>query len=322
MKKIISLLLLTFSFCRLYAQTDLSSLFTDSLKENNMPVIATFKSGILINAQTNETLHQHDLLFAVGHRFGDVGGSLGGSKTFYGLDMISDDLIGFEYGITNRLTVGVGRDKGATNNANVNQTQLWYGTLKYRLLQQTMDNNMPLSISLFGRGIISSMASLPTNNDAHFNNFKSRLSAAGQVIIARKFSDYLSLELLPTYIRRENVVSPDNQNMFAMGIGGRLKLTEHMAIEMDYFLPFRSPQTKNYFNTQDNTIFYNPLSVGLAIETGGHVFHIDFTNATSMMESQFIPGTVSNWTKGQFRWGFNFSRTFTIGKGGRKQWNK
>lgn len=322
MKSIMILFLSSLSFYNLYAQNDLSNLFADSLKENSLPVIATFKSGRLINAQTNETLHQHDLLFEIGHRFGDIGGSLGGSKTFYGLDMISDDLIGFEYGITNRLTAGVGRDKGATNNINVNQTQLWYGILKYRLLQQTIDNNMPISITLFGRGIISSMASLPTNNDAHFNTFKSRLSGVAQVIIARKFGNNLSLELLPTYVRREDIVRPDKQNLFAIGIGGRLKFTEHMAIETDYFLPFRSQQTRNYFNTQYNTIFYNPMSVGLAIETGGHVFHIDFTNATTMLESQFIPGTVSNWRKGQFRWGFNFSRTFTIGKKASHAWEK
>lgn len=322
MKKIMIIVFLIFNSHYLYAQNDLSSIFADSLQENSASVIATFKSGVLINAQTNETLHQHDLLFKIGHRFGDIGGPVGGSKTFYGLDMISDNLIGFEYGITNQVTVGVGRDKGAANNVNVNQTQLWYGTLKYRLLQQTMDNSVPIAITLFGRGVISSMGSQPTNNDAHFTNFKSRLSAVGQVIIARKFSDRLSLELLPTYIRRENVVAPDKQNMFAIGIGGRLKFTEHMAIEMDYFLPFRSQQTINYFNKQYNTIFYNPLSVGLAIETGGHVFHIDFTNATSMMENQFIPGTVSKWGKGQFRWGFNFSRTFTLGKSESKSWNK
>ena len=323
MKKSLSLLLLIFSFVGLYAQnSSLSNLFADSSAQNNMNMIATFKSGILINAQTIETMHKHDLLFEVGHRFGDIGGKYGGSKTFYGFDLISDVLIGFEYGISDRLTVGVGRDKGAVNLANVNQTQLLYGTLKYRLLQQTVNNQVPLAITLFGRGVVSTMASQTTNSDANFKDFKSRLSGVGQLIIARKFSSNFSLELLPTYVRRENVVAPDPKNMFALGIGGRMKVTKRMAIVADYFLPFRSQQTTNYFSTQFNTLFYNPLAVGLEIETGGHVFHIDFTNATSILENQFIPGTTSNWSKGQFRWGFNFSRTFTIGGGKNKSWKK
>lgn len=323
MKKTLSLLLLIFSFVCLYAQdSSLSNLFVDSSAQNYMHVIATFKSGILINAQTIETMHKHDLLFEVGHRFGDIGGKYGGSKTFYGFDLISDVLIGFEYGISDRFTIGVGRDKGAANFANVNQTQLLYGTLKYRLLQQTVNNQVPLAITLFGRGVVSTMASQTTNTDANFKGFKSRLSGVGQIIIARKFSSNFSLEVLPTYVRREDVVAPDPQNMFDLGIGGRLKFRKRMAIVADYFIPFRSQQASNYFSTQFNTLFYNPLAVGLEIETGGHVFHIDFTNATSILENQFIPGTTSNWSNGQFRWGFNFSRTFTLGGSKNKTWKK
>lgn len=324
MRKIVSLLVLILFNCfSLHAQQDLSKIFSDStLATGKIPVIATFKSGRLINAQTNETMHKHDLLFLVGHRFGDIGGKYGGTKTFFGLDNISDDLIGFEYGITDRFTVGAGRDKGAPNDINISQEQLWYGSLKYRLVQQRVDNSIPIAITLFGRGIVSSMTSTPnTASNAHFPNFRSRLSGVGQIIIARKFSEIFSLEVLPTYVRRERVTYPDQRNMLAFGFGGRLKLTKRMAIIADYFLPLRSKDDKDYFNSNYNLRFYNPLAVGLEIETGGHVFHINFTNATALLENQFIPGTTSDWTKGQFRWGFNFSRTFTIGED-KNKWGK
>jgi hypothetical protein len=84
-----------------------------------------------------------------------------------------------------------------------------------------------------------------------------------------------------------------------------------MAIIADYFIPFRSSTSRDYFSANGVT-FYAPLSVGWEIETGGHVFHIDFTNATAILGNQFIPYTTRTWTKGEFRWGFNISRTFTL----------
>lgn len=304
---------LTFGVGTAQAQTDLSKLFADSLK-NNGPVMATFKSDVLINAQTNETLHKHDLIFEIGHRFGDIGGTYGGAKTFFGFDNISDVSIDFGYGITNRLTVGLGRAKGAPNGVNSTQLQLYYGSLKYRLVQQTSDNRIPLAVTLFGREVISGMQDQPNNQaDGHFATFSNRLSSVVEVILARKFNDRFSLEVLPTYIHRGVVAPQDMSDMLALGFGGRFKFTEHMAFVADYFLPFRSQSSIQYYQNQYNFNFYHPLAVGLEIETGGHVFHIDFTNATALLENQLVTSTSSNWSKGQFRWGFNFSRTFTLG---------
>jgi hypothetical protein len=100
-------------------------------------------------------------------------------------------------------------------------------------------------------------------------------------------------------------------NLFALGIGGRVKITKTMAIVADYFLPFRSSESRNYFK-QKGVRFYQPLAIGWEIQTGGHVFHINFTNSTAIVENQFIPYTTRSWAKGQFRWGFNISRSFTL----------
>jgi hypothetical protein len=140
----------------LSAQEDLDQLLNELVPgKEKAPVTATFKSAQIINGQSNETTHQHDLVFVVMHRFGDIAGSFGGIQTFYGLDNASDILIGFDYGITNRLSFGLGRAKGAPNGTNTDQRQLFYIKPKYRLIRQSSDNRIPFSVTLFGNGVVS-----------------------------------------------------------------------------------------------------------------------------------------------------------------------
>jgi hypothetical protein len=180
---------------------------------------------------------------------------------------------------------------------------------------------VPLAITLFANGVATSRSSVAdVTSDAHFESFSDRLSFTGQAILARKFSESVSLAVLPTYIRRNRVAFGDMNNLFALGVGGRLRFTHTMAIVVDYFLPFRSAESRDYFS-QRGVKFYNPLAIGWEIQTGGHVFHINFSNSTAILENQFIPYTTRTWTKGEFRWGFNISRTFTLSskKGSWKQ---
>jgi hypothetical protein len=312
------LLIIYISVCSatLKAQDDLSKLFKDTAgKQERVPVISTFKSPQIINGQSNETTPKSDLLFVVMHRFGDVGGANGGINNFFGLDNSSDILIGFNYGISNRLSTGIGRVKGAPNGTGTDQRQLVYLNLKYRLLQQTEDNFIPVSVTLFGNAAVSVMEKLDeVTSDAAFTNFSDRMSYVSQVIIARKFNDNLSFALTPTYVRRNYVPFMDENNTFALGIGGRIKFAPRMAIVADYFHNFRSKESKDYFLSQQDFRFYNPIGIGLEIETGGHVFNMIVTNATAILENQYIPNTSSSWTKGEFRWGFSISRTFTLSK--------
>lgn len=303
-------------FTNIEAQEDLSKLFPDlNEKKQKTPVTATFKSPQIINGQSNETMHKHDLRFVVMHRFGDIAGTYGGMQTFYGLDNSSDILIGFDYGVTDRLSLGFGRAKGSPNGVNTDQKQLFYLNSKFRLIRQSTNDKIPFSLTLFGNCVTSGMTSLTTvNSDAAFQKFSDRMSYIAQAIIARKFSDDLSVALLPTYVRRNYVSYMDMNNMFALGVGGRMKLTYRMAFIFDYFRSFRSPASKDYFLQQKGFRFYNPLGVGLEMETGGHVFNFIFTNSTAILENQFIPSTSSSWTNGGFRWGFSISRTFTLGE--------
>ncbi|WP_423129557.1 DUF5777 family beta-barrel protein [Gaoshiqia sp. Z1-71] len=310
------LLLILIGICAIpaAAQDDPDRLFHgDEAEERSLAVVATFKSPRIINGQSNETIHKNDLLFTVMHRFGDIAGDFGGARSFFGLDNSTDILVGFDYGISDRLSAGLGRAKGAPNGTSTDQNQLFYIHTKYRLLQQTGNDRMPFSVTLFGNSVVSATEKREqTTSDAGFQKFGDRMSYVAQVIIARKFSNNLSLALSPSYIRRNYVSYMDMNDLFALGLGGRMKISPWMAVVIDYFLSFRSQESKDYFREEKDFRLYNPLGAGLEIETGGHVFNLSFMNSTAILENQFIPATSSSWGKGGFRWGFSITRTFAM----------
>ena len=301
--------LLLFSKLPALAQDDLEKSVEMSPVRDK--VSATFKSTRLINAHTNETIHKNELDFKVDHRFGDIAGSNGGIRQFFGLDNSTDVRIGFEYGLSDRLSIGLARAKGATA-----VQQLYEGSIKFRLLEQTADDKIPFAITLFGSNTIAAVKGNtedPTSATA-YENFQDRMNYVSQMIIARKFNSNISFILSPTYVHRNFTAYRDQNSMFAVGIGGRAKLSKRMALVVDYFLPFRNKADRQYLEQVVATKFYNPLGLGLEMETGGHVFHLNFTNATAIQEMQFIPQTTSSWLKGQYRWGFSISRRFSFSK--------
>lgn len=302
-------LLLLFNVTESYGQTDLEKDLpaTGSAHEK---VSATFKSTKLINGHTNETIYKNELDFKVDHCFGDIGGSNGGLKQFFGLDNSTDVRIGFEYGISDRLSVGLARAKGATA-----VQQLYEVSIKYRLLEQTTDDYIPVAVTLFGSNTIAAVtASTEQTSPIAYKNLQDRMNYVSQVIIARKFTSNISFSLTPSYVHRNFTAFRDQNDLFAIGAGGRAKISKRMALVVDYTLPFRNKADQAYLEEINGTKFYNPLGVGLEIETGGHVFHLNFTNATAIEEMQYIPSTTSSWLKGQYRWGFSISRRFSFDK--------
>jgi Membrane bound beta barrel domain (DUF5777) len=312
MKKSISLIVLVFlnPFLAAFSQSDLEKFLPQqTASKDTVPVYATFKASKIINARSNETVKKGELDVIICHRFGDAGGHNGGFKTFYGTDNSTDIKMAFDYGITNRLAVGISRSKGATA-----IRQLLETNLKYKLLQQTERSRIPLGITLFGNAVVTTMGSNVNEKvPDHFDTFGDRWSFVGQMILTRKFNRSLSLALLPTYIHYNRVGFGDSNNTFALGAGIRAKLTKRMAFIVDYFYTFHNSDRKEFFE-KNGLPFYNPLAAGFEIETGGHVFQITFMNSTALLENQFVPYTTSSWDKGEFRWGFSITRPFSFKK--------
>lgn len=279
-----------------YAQ-DLDSLMQDldSVQENDL-VLSTFKSPKLVLLQTNETQPKQNLTFWIFHRFGDIGGEFGGSHTLFGLDNASDIHIGFDYGITDALTIGVGRSR-------FNETYNLQG--KLRLIRQRHEGT-PVSLTLFAQSSWITRKEFVPNE---FREETDRISHFFQLILARKFSPSLSLMLNPGYLARPQAMDPQDQNnFFVLGMGGRLKLTKRLSLIADYTIV-------NGLDRPDDlaTDYFNPLGIGLEIETGGHVFSLNFQNAPYITENNFIPYTQKSWSDGGVRFGFSISRNFYLG---------
>lgn len=262
----------------------------------------TFKDTRVINTHTVETLEKRKLDVRIGHRFGDIAGNNGGWQTFYGLENAADIMIGAEYGITNNITVGLNRTKGAGPLKKLINT-----SLKYRFLRQKEDESMPFSMAAYGLWSISTMEQ-DTSNDEVLNNFPEfshRSMYTVQVLIARKFSNAFSFQVIPSYTHRNLVPFNDTNGLFSLGFAMRIQLSKVFGIIADATFPFSD------LRTPEND-YYPPLGIGLEIDTGGHIFQINFTNARGIAETDYIPNTQSDWLKGEFRLGFTISRTFNL----------
>lgn len=290
-----------------FSQDDLMKMI-EQPAASKQPVIATFKTTRIINAHSNETVKGHTLDFRVTHRFGDIASSSSNIHNGYGLYNIQDVRIAFEYGVTDKLTLALAKEKFH---------EFMDGYIKYRLLQQTSDNKIPIGITLFANTAYTFMtASTDSTSEYSYQNTTQRLSYAFQPIITRKFNDHISIAILPTYVHRNYVAAVDDNGIFAVGIGGRFRFSRSCSFIADYFYVLNGEKRTKDFQAIDpaHPSFYNPLAVGLEIETGGHVFHLTFTNSEGIIENSYIPFTMKSWTKGEFRWGFNISRVFNIGK--------
>ncbi len=284
---------------------DLLDLAMEGLPGQKQYTIATFKTTKLINAHTNETVHDRTLDFRVGHRFGNVGKeSFGGIHTLYGLDASTDIRIAFEYGLTDRFMVGISRSKRNEN---------YEGLVKYRLLRQTTDGSVPMAVTLFANATISGIRA----PEGLYPRTTDRMTYTFQAILARKFSDRISILLLPTLVHRNYVFATvngfpadpeENKNdLLALGAGGRFKITRSTSLIVDYFVNFDT-----YRQPGNEYGFHPVLGAGVEIETGGHVFTVTFTNAAGIIENDFIPYTTDDWLEGGFKFNFNISRNFKL----------
>jgi hypothetical protein len=263
---------------------------SDSSKSEK--VIATFKSTRIVNAQSVENVAAHVLDFRIMHRFGTLNKGL---YEMFGLDNASMR-IGFEYGVTNKLELGIGR-------STVGKT--YDGFAKYKIISQTTGGKhpFPLTISIFESAAYKTLRIEPERDKF----IAGKLTYTSQLLIGSKITKDLSLEILPTYIHRNLVEKKkENNEVFAMGLGGRYKITRSMAINLDYFITPKG---------QLDELYHNPLTIGIDIETGGHVFQLHVTNSTGLIEKQFITETTNIWKNGGILFGFNLSRVFTLGKG-------
>ncbi len=267
-------------------------------------IYKTFKDTRIINTHSIETPGARKLDFRVTHRFGDMLGSNGGWSNFFGLENASDIAIGLEYGISDRLMLGISRAKGSSAS---DRKQLVNGLIKYRILRQRTEE-VPLSLTFSGGSSLSTMPKVEGSEGINaFPKFAHRLAFFGQLLLARKFSEKLTFQLSATIVHRNLVRNEESNDTYAVGLAGRIQANKATAIIFDGQLPLNG-----YASPLANDSHYPSFGIGVEFDTGGHVFQINLTNSNGIMETDFLPNTTANWAKGQFRLGFTISRLFNL----------
>lgn len=294
MKKIVLLLLLVPFF--VFSQDDLLNELDNNSEVDNR-VTSVFKALKVVNFESTKLVNKKDLYLIIAHRFGSV---KNGIDDFFGLDQAVTQ-IKFIYGLTEWLNLGAARSSN----------QKKYGLhAKYRLQYQETDG---FPVTIVGYNLITANTAL--KDDIYPNiEFQDRLTYTSQLLISRKFNDNLSLLLAPTYIHenlatRSYVLQEDgstktydeDNDQFAIGVGGRYKISKRVSINIDYGI---------HLNRNSNSVYHNPLSIGVDIDTGGHVFQMNFTNAQAMFTEGFITQGQGDWSDGDFFFGFNLVRVF------------
>jgi hypothetical protein len=293
MKFIYPVILLLIIPSGIYAQNDLMDLLGDSTANTINYTSATFKSSRIINGHSVVSMPPGQLDVRFSHRFGRINS---GPYEFWGLDQANIHF-SLEYGIFKWLMIGAGRGT---------YEKTYDGFAKFTILRQsTGAKEMPVTVSAFTSIAVNS---LKWSDPERQNYFSSRLSYVAQVLVARKFNQTFSFQLTPSFVHRNMVPTElDPNDLWALGAGGRMKLTKRISLNAEYYY-LVTPKT---YMSQS---IYNPLSLGIDIETGGHVFQLLLTNSLAMIEKGFIGETTGQWKKGDIHFGFNISRVFTLKK--------
>ncbi|WP_405568070.1 DUF5777 family beta-barrel protein [Polaribacter sp. Asnod6-C07] len=289
MKKILLAIFLVSINISTFSQDDLLDILDNETPENKTKdiVTATFKGTRILNGHSIENRKDSELEFIISHRFGAI--NLGFDELF-GLDQ-SNIRFALEYGVTDNLTAGFGRSSFE---------KTYDSFLKYSLIkQQNGETPFPFAVSLFSSIAVKTIKDY---DPADKRTFAESLSYVSQVLIARKFSESFSFQVTPTYIHRNTVkIEADPHDIFALGFGGRLKLSKRVSLNSEYYYAFDESESINARNS---------LAFGVDIETGGHVFQLILSNAITMIEKSFIAENTGNFFGGDIHFGFNISRTF------------
>lgn len=314
LNKCISVLIFCFGLHFCSSAQDLNLL--DQIPDSSIkiePVFATFKTVRLGNIQTTECIKSRHLDFRILHRFGNVYNTAlsnplnQSAQNLFGLNQVSDVRFSLDYGITSHLSVGLGHSS---------YNKLVDANLKWRILQQYNTRIRPLTMVLF---LSAGYSHMPTASlyAGVYKNFETReahrFNYVSQLLIARKCNSKLSLELVPGFIHRNFIIEAknlttgayDQNDNFTLGAGARIKIASRVCLLGDYTHVFGA-----YYRS--NAERKMPLALGLELETGGHVFSLIYTNAAAIVENNLLTQTTDAWIKGQIKFGFCISRTFSM----------
>lgn len=249
---------------------------------------AAFESSYIIDNATNVVLSKKALEVQMAHRFGQFK-SKGGNDLagFWGNSNIR---IGLAYGIHERVTLGFGTTK---------DQRLQDFNYKVALLRQTRSEKMPVSVTLFGNFTVNAL-----KPEGRFYHIQDRWSNFNQIIIARRFTPNLSLQVAPS-ISHYNMVDLEMRNdMIGIAFGGRYKISPQTSVMVDY----SQPLTKFHNHNPEPGI-----SLGVEFATSAHAFQIFASNYWGIVPQQNYMYNQNDFQQiGQYFIGFNITRIYNF----------
>jgi hypothetical protein len=278
--------LLLVAFSSVNAQDELMKEL-DSVPKEKEVASAAFKGLQICNMQSTKLPAQGEFYFLVTHRFGDL---KNGINNFFGLDNAFTKLGGI-YGATDWLSLSVSRHT---------YQKTYEFAIKYILANQQIDG-FPVTIVGYNTMDINSELNKDLYPGLKFNN---RMAFTTQLLVSSKFSNSFSGELAGIFVHK-NLYDAlyEQMNIFLVGAGTRYKIAKRLSLNLDYAVRVNLPE-----DTQ--SIYNNPLTLGLDIETGGHVFQLVFSNSQAMNDVAIFSNASGDWEKGSLYFGFNMYRVF------------
>ncbi|MGJ3233470.1 DUF5777 family beta-barrel protein [Marivirga sp.] len=273
MKKLIAIIIVQLCMSDIFAQEDRVKVFRDTR---------------IVNGHSTEVLPKGMMKFIISHRFGDISS---GIQQLYGLDNATIR-IGLDYAITDFINIGFGRSS----------LQKHYDVyLKYRFLQQRKDGGSPVSLVYYTNAAVRTIQTPQTENLSFTNN----LTFVHQLLLGRKFNEFISFQLMPTYVHRNFVLDLESNNdIYSLGTATRIQVSKVLAFNLEY-----------YFNLPDQLAsqYQSSAGLGIELETKGHIFQLNFTNSLGMIAPLYIAETTGRVEKGNIHFGFNITRDFKVG---------
>ncbi len=286
MKKFFSFVFVFFTIGYASAQDDLLDQLNAEKSNVKDKETTAFKGLQICNIQSTKITAKGEWYMVISHRFGDL--TLG-LDNFFGLDNALTKIGGI-YGVTNWLSLGASRHT---------YNKLYELTAKYKFADQ-ITNGFPVSIVGYNTMDINTALSADQYPNLQAVN---RLAYSSQLLMSRKFSEGLSLEVGGVYVHKNLFdESLELEDQYLVAVGGRCKLSKRLSVNLDY--AYKVNQLANA------PLYQNPLTLGLDIETGGHVFQMVFSNSQPMNDVTVFTNATGNWNGGSLYFGFNMYRVF------------
>ncbi len=302
MKKYIVLLILSVFILNVFAQ--------EGEKEKSDPVYETFASGYLIDNQTIFIPDAKTLEFVIQHKFGTFGN---GISDLFGIYSSSNVRLGLNFVAAKNFQLGAGLSRlNMTTDLNA----------KWTFLTQTTDNSVPVSVALYGIAAIDGRSEdaysankthQPGEGLGQFSiKFSDRYSYFSQIIVARKFNDWLSLQAGASFSHFNMVESDEDHEKVALHLNGKIKFSPQSSFIFNYDQPLRIKSLSEQLEWTDANNPLPGLSFGWEIATFTHAFQIYIGTGSSMLPQDnimFHRTPSGKWLdKEGLRFGFNITR--------------